>query len=240
MPSNRVLILEIRNENERQTTFSALDFEANKFLWKDFRIEEPWWVSLSAVTPSVLFLHTYQDIQNPGSKTLIALDFFTQQKLWEKPNFALTDIQEDSVWGYYGVDNPQLERLNLRSGQLQQEKVAFAPISDKIFELVHPFQYSEDMEYFDTVRRFLLQKMKVPVVHRVEYMDYNGLIFIGYYCQEDGLANYLLVLSDTGEILLHVKTGERLKGLGTDTFFILSGCLFFVKNRRELISYKIV
>jgi hypothetical protein len=203
-------------------------------------MDEPWWISLSAITPSVLFLHVYEDIQNPGSKTLVALDFVTRRKLWEKENFALTDVQENTVWGYYGVDNPKFECLDLLSGQFREEKVPPPAAPDKIFELVRPFQYSVDSEHFDTVSRFLLQKMKVPAIRGVEYADKEGLIFVGYHCQEDGLANYLLVLSEDGEILLHEKLGGKLKGLGTDTFFILSGCLFFVKNGTELISYKIL
>ena len=51
------------------------------------------------------------------------------------------------------------------------------------------------------------------------------------------MANYLLVLDKDGEVLLEVKLGEKLPGLGTDTFFMLSGCLFLIKNKKELVAY---
>ena len=61
---------------------------------------------------------------------------------------------------------------------------------------------------------------------------------VSFYIEEGvNLANYLLVFSLEGEVLLEVKLGEKLTGLGTDTFFMLSGCLFLVKNKSELAAY---
>jgi peptidoglycan/LPS O-acetylase OafA/YrhL len=50
----------------------------------------------------------------------------------------------------------------------------------------------------------------------------------------------LLVVDESGNMLLQEKLDEQLKGLGVDTFFVLSGCLFFVRNKRHLLSYKIL
>jgi hypothetical protein len=54
------------------------------------------------------------------------------------------------------------------------------------------------------------------------------------------LANYLIVLTSEGDVLLHEKAAENLKGIGIDTFFLLEGSLFFVKNKCELIRYKLI
>jgi len=41
-------------------------------------------------------------------------------------------------------------------------------------------------------------------------------------------------------LLLKEKLDEHLKGIGLDTFFVLSGYVFFVKNKVELVCYKIL
>jgi hypothetical protein len=74
----------------------------------------------------------------------------------------------------------------------------------------------------------------------IDYLEHDNLIFISCYIQQDGLANFLIVLSAQGDVLLHEKTGEALKGIGMDTFFVLEGSLIFVKNKRELFRYKLV
>jgi hypothetical protein len=58
--------------------------------------------------------------------------------------------------------------------------------------------------------------------------------------QEVGLANYLIVLTADGDVVMNEKAGENLKGIGIDTFFLLEGSLFFVKNKCELVRYKLI
>ncbi len=60
---------------------------------------------------------------------------------------------------------------------------------------------------------------------------------MSYYVTESGLSNYLVVMDGEGEVLLHEKLAEQLKGIGMETFFVLAGCVFFVKNREDLVSY---
>jgi hypothetical protein len=74
----------------------------------------------------------------------------------------------------------------------------------------------------------------------LEYLEHDSIIFISFYVQENELANYLFMLSADGNLLVKEKLDEQLKGIGLGTFFILSGCVFFVKNKAELVSYKIV
>jgi hypothetical protein len=73
----------------------------------------------------------------------------------------------------------------------------------------------------------------------IEYREWDGLVFISYYVQEQGLANYLMVVREDGKLVLSEKLDDSLKGLGADTFFILQGCLFYIRNKRELISYQL-
>ena len=103
--------------------------------------------------------------------------------------------------------------------------------------VIRPSLYSEGTSYFNTVKIFLESRLNLLPVVALEYLEYDSKIFISYYTKENDLANYLLVLSHAGELLLHEKLDESLKGIGQDTFFILSGCVIFVKNKRELISY---
>jgi Domain of unknown function (DUF4905) len=42
-------VLEIRDEDTRQVSFSALDLQSGKILWRDFRPEKSWWLALVGV-----------------------------------------------------------------------------------------------------------------------------------------------------------------------------------------------
>ena len=74
----------------------------------------------------------------------------------------------------------------------------------------------------------------------IEYLEIKDLIIVSVFLKDEGLANYLYAFDANGEVLIHEKLGEVLKGVALDTFFLYSGHLIYVKNKNELISYKIV
>jgi Domain of unknown function (DUF4905) len=104
---------------------------------------------------------------------------------------------------------------------------------------VHPFQYLEGDPDFETVKNFIQAKGKAIPRLGAEYLEYEGFIFISYYLG-DPLANCLAIFNAVGDCVYEEKIGTNLKGIGVNTFFIASGYLFFVKNKIELVTFRIV
>ena len=239
VPETTLLILETRNDARHETTFSALDFETNRFLWKEILFEETWWIGVTAATPEVLLLHLYQDTENPDKKGLIAWHIRDQKKLWQLDGFFLSFVMGDKVYGQFAEEGRGMVLIDAVSGKILENNVTEINPLENILAL-KPFLYVENSNYFDTVKSFLMQKLNVTAVAGIEYLEYASLVFISYHVHREGLMNFLLVVTAEGDVVLHEKLGEHLKGLGLETFFILSGCLFFVRNKGELVSYRIV
>jgi hypothetical protein len=237
LPDENVLLLEVRDNARKQVSFSALHYGEDRFLWHNKVLEEPWWVALADAAEGMVLFTLYIDTNNPDRKGMLAYTLADLQLLWWHNDFTLAKRQEQSLYGFSsGVGSKPLV-LALHSGK---EISAAAPTVSELpaAEVVlRPQQYGDGTEYFRTVAKFLRETLNLSVVLSLEYLEYNGKIFIAYYTQEQSLVSHLAVWTDAGELLLQEKTGEHLKGIGQDTFFILSGCLFFVKNKHELISY---
>jgi len=241
VPETKLLILEVRNEARHETCFSALDFEQNRFLWKDILMEETWWIGLTAATNEVLLLQVYQNTGNPDVKGLLAWHMDKRKKLWQVDNFSFGFLTGDKVYGQCSgtEEGNRPAIIDVNTGEfLEINGIEIRPEENIVIPT--PFQYIEGSPYFETAKSFLMQKLNLVAIAGVEYLEHNSLIFISYNMHQEGLTNYLVVLTSDGEILLHEKLGEQLKGLGLETFFILSGCLFFVRNKSELVSYRIV
>lgn len=239
-PDKSLLLFEVRDELKRQVSFSAYQYSERTFLWKDQKVDEPWWVSLLAVSDSIVLLQRYDNADNPDRKTIMALNIETRRIEWKREDFRINDVRNGRITGFAGTDEPVEVELELTTGEVRPSSSAGVN-PDENGDFLRPFQYLEGTPYFETVKEFLQSRQDVLPVAAAEYLEYNKMIFISYNIREDeGLANYLLVLSERGEILMNEKLGERLKGLGRDTFFVLSGCLFYVRNRNELLSYQIV
>jgi len=222
----------------KRVSFSALDLEQNIWLWKDIHFDEPWWISLQAVADNVLLLTLYTDTNNPDKKSILAFDVTLQKVLWWKNNFTLTSLSDSQVVGVDTKFGSKAVRLALKDGT-ELAAGEFVLSSEQNFTITRPFQYPEGSPHFETVRAFLELKCQISPIISIEYCEYNSLILISAFISQDDLANYLFVFNSPGDLLLKETLGEHLKGIALDTFFIFSGYLIFVKNKGELVSYKL-
>lgn len=236
---NQRLYLEVRNVQEKKVSFSALNLQNNQWLWKDVTLEEPWWVSLGAISRDILLFTVYTDTNNPDKKALIAYDVDKKRMTWWYNGFSLTSVNNLYVRGIDSKFPTKETILDLHTGQPVQP-VDFDLADSQNFPVIRPFQYEEGTAHFDTVKDFLETRLGIMPVASIEYLEFEWLIVTSVFVKEEGLANYLYGFDSNGQVLVKEKLGESLKGVGLDTFFIFSGHLIFVKNKNELISYKIV
>jgi hypothetical protein len=242
-----VLIIETRDEESKTVRFSAYDIGADTFNWKDFELEERWWVSVSVFADDVVLFTVYLDKQNPDRKSVVAIDHATRKMLWWRNNFAFSAVTNNIVQGADTQAGMKVLSLNLKTGEplenikeLSREENIKELSGEENFLLRRPLQYLQESGHFETVAQFLKMRLGVQAVSAVEYLEIGGFIVISFYSDTPSLANYLIVVNEDGTTCLSEKIGEQLKGIGLDTFFIFAGYLIFVKNKRELVSYKLV
>ncbi len=234
---NSVMVLEVRNHERREVRFSALNYLTNAFLWRDKVLDDPWWINLAGVSGRIVLFTYYSDSNNPDKKATIAYHLTDAQMAWWNNDFSIHTISREFVAGYAEKFGKRELVLNIQTGHVVENVEPDLNNSDSV---VRPHHYPADHPYFATVKRFLNQKFNLLPTAALEYLEHDSLIFISCYLHEKELANYLYIISPDGDLLLQEKLAEHLKGIGLDTFFILSGCVFFVRNKGELVSYKIL
>jgi hypothetical protein len=236
-PGTGILLVEVRNGEQKRVTFSALESNSGKFIWRDKSFDEPWWISLGAVSDDVVIFSIYLETNNPDKKGVFGYHIRDEKMLWWHNDFSLVSVANRTVEGVsskYGFKNVVLDLTSGReTTEAQKEQERDDPV-------IRPHQYLPDHRYFETVKIFLEKKFNLSPVMALEYLEHDSIVFISFYVQENELANYLFMISADGNLLMKEKLDEQLKGIGLGTFFILSGCVFFVKNKAELVSYKIV
>lgn len=240
VPAKNILFLEQREETRRLVTFSALDYSAGNFIWKDTSYAERWWLSLLTASDEILLLQQYNP-DHPALRSLVAVDAGNGHLRWNREEFSFERLSGACVYGFAGAEVRNPVCLDLGSGNIVVDKPATNAEENKISGAVRPFLYTEGTPYFTTVRDFLSTKFDHRPEGGVEYLEFSGKVVISYHIRtRDGLTNYLLVILESGAVLLHEKIAEGLRGIGTDTFFVLSGCLFFVMNGELLLSYQLL
>jgi hypothetical protein len=234
-----LIFIESRDSETRRVTFSAWDLERNIFVWENLEFDEKWWISLGYVSQGMLLFTLYTDTNNPDKKSVIAFDIQNKEIKWWKNNFVIAHISDGFVVGHDTKFGSRELCLQIGSGtEAPDVKIEFQ--SSQNFNLIRPLQYIQGTDHFESVKAFLERKCSFSPVHVVEYREYHSLILISAFTGQTELANFLIVFTSEGDSVLKEQLGENLKGIAYDTFFILSGFLIFVKNKRELISYRFV
>jgi hypothetical protein len=240
LPAKKILYMELRDEARRSVTFSALRYDSGRLLWKDRTMPERWWVTLLGASEETLLIQRYNP-DNPEMKSLYALDAETGTLRWNREDFAFSKFHPGCLSGVTGDSERSPLVLDLKSGEIMSPVDVTEIDSHKISDPVRPFLYQEGTSYRATVSDYLSANFGHSPEGGVEYLEFGGKVVISYHIRaRDGLTNYLLALDESGGILLQENMASGLTGLGTDTFFVLSGCLFFVRNREELLSYQLI
>ena len=237
--SENRLVLEARDEVNFNVTFSQLDFVRNEFSWKDVSVSERWWVNLIAANESTVLLNRFMNKGgNPDLKSLIAVDTATGKVRWEREQLSFNDWNTTAVFAYRTQEELTQVEIDLFTGDVSEKPWKPEPPSIHV-ETLKPVFYAEGTPHFETVKKFVAGA-DYQITKGVEYLEFNDWILISVYIEESGkLANYLLVFSAAGSLVLTLKLGENLGGLGADTFFLLAGCLFLVQNKTDLVAYRL-
>lgn len=236
---HRRLYLEVRDPKTRKVAFSALNLQNNQWFWKDLTFDEPWWISLGAVSGDILLLDVYTDTNNPDKKSLVAYHVLEKKIIWWRNDFSYSAVNRLYVKGLDQRIAGKETILDVFTGK-PVSAVDFDLADSQNFPVIRPFQYEEGSAHFDTVRQFLQTRMGIVPVATIDYLEYNELIFLSVFLKNEGLANYLYGFNSDGQLLIEEKLGENLKGVGMDTFFIFLQHLILVKNKNELRTYKIL
>jgi hypothetical protein len=239
LADNDAIVVEVRMADSKQVSFTAINPDSGDILWANKVLEEPWWVNASAISRDLVLFTIYLDTNNPDKKGLLAYSMRDLSLQWWNNDFSLSEMGTNSLKGFTSRLGLKEVVLDLSTGkEISADHFQVKPASSNVRR---PFQYHQETTHFDTVKTFLVDRLNFHPVSTLEYLEVDNRIVISAFCHEsDGLANYLFVLSAEGNVLLKEKLEGPVKGIGLDTFFILNGCLIFVKNKVELVSYKII
>lgn len=236
-PSQNHLILEVRNADLHQVSFHVIELETGKLIHSIFPEEETWWIGIQEVINGKIIAHAYESEQSPIHKGVTIYESKSATVLWENHEVYFYQKEEHTIW--VNTSEQTFLQLDLSNGEVlkTQKEIPSVAISSK--ELVQlPLNYSEENTHFNTISEFLKQLQGVQAVKTIEYWESFNRIVISYYIcdEEEKLENYLLVLSIDGEILFQDCLELALSGIGMDTFYVYQEKLFFIQEKRKLIS----
>lgn len=254
-----ILVCETRDLNSRETYFFSLNYKTKQVFLTNFQLDEKWWIAIESINDNTIFFNKFKTPELPEHLGIIAVDFKTGKIKWT--NTELTFLFADSPDVYAYKEHFEREiyyKLNDDTGEIietyEDEKIADSLLElksfneEKIFSgFIYPNIYIEGNYVEPAAENYLMQKFKdVKYLGEIEYalsgdfMIYNFHADLGVNVKDinsRNLANHLEIYNfKTGKVIHDEVLNSEAVNYVPDSFFVKEGFLFYIKEKKELIS----
>jgi hypothetical protein len=229
---SQTLFVEIRNNEEKQVHFGAVDLVTGKTLFKDLTTPERWLTGIETAYNGILVLHYYQSETGPTHKGLMAVDAFGAKMLWSNYNFAFDHL---SVNGPIVYDT-----------RLHPRKLFLADIETG--ETTRIYQPSVYKELKNNIVVPLLKdpglvaqefKPVHPFGNMVHYLEYNNFRIVSLHALKGGqLKQWLYIFDcispDSCRKVYEDLLNSDIQKIQPEAFILHKNRLIYIKNKSEL------
>lgn len=230
--------IELRDVHDKKVSFAVVDLEKQELKWQDSPEGTDWWTSVTAFSFGHVFLHNYRypDLPEPTDLLMVSAD--NGQLQWVLPNHLLVktlnaqEIEIATRTGDRFIYSRHLSATGEKSALAENSK---QPESQII--LTEPVRYKEGNIYFDKLASFITESTNGHIPVSIDYLEKRPFMMFSYYIYDkEKLVEYLLVISDKMEHLLHEQLSEGRDGIGQSTMLLKGSKLVFLKNNNEFSS----
>ena len=94
------LVIEERDMNSKQVYFNCLKTADGEILFRNFQLEEKFWVGIEAVYKDIIFFHKFRKPDMPGHRGIYALDISSKKLIWQNDDLIFLLAKDDKVFAY--------------------------------------------------------------------------------------------------------------------------------------------
>ena len=168
------LIIEEREPDKKQVYFNCFHTDSGKKIFKDFQLDEKFWVGIETVYNDVIFFHKYLKPDMPGHKGIIAFEIANEKIKWENKDLTFLFPIDDMIYTYAQMfEGRNHFALNYKTGEvvkaLGSDPSTISELREKFIENENSKDYLFPNIYFDDSNDFedlvsFFQKLKNKIL----------------------------------------------------------------------------
>jgi len=222
------LFAEIRDETEKQVSFSSIDLISGKTWFKGLTTPERWLTGIETAYNGVLLLHNYQSAAGPSHKGLIAISGVSSETLWSNYIYAFDHLTINGPIVYDTRIHPiKLFLADVKTGATTRiyEPSVYSEIKNNIVapQIVAP--------------EFLPSKL-LPVAaygNSVHYLEYSNFRIVSLHTLQAGQLKQCLYVIDGMHVFYEDLLNTDIHKLQPEAFILHKNRLIYIKNKSQLI-----
>jgi hypothetical protein len=221
------LFVEIRNNDDKQVSFSAIDLKTGDVNFKGFTTPERWLTGIETAYNGVFLIHNYQSETGPVHKGLVAIDAKTAQILWSNYNYAFDHLS---------ASGPVIYDL-----RIQPRKLFLVDVKTGATTRFDPSSVYQEMQNNIVVPELtdaalsLLQNMSTqPFGNMVYYLDYNKLRIVSLHALYENKLTQSLYIMDGDVKIYEDLLNIDIQKIQPEAFIMHKNRLIYIKNKSNL------
>ncbi|WP_158547908.1 DUF4905 domain-containing protein [Dyadobacter luteus] len=231
--------IELRSGQNKEVSFAVIDTGRSEVLWEASVVGADWFSSMTAFSYKHLFLHNYRHSDIPEPTDLLMIDSGNGELQWALPNHVLVrtiDQDKIEVATRFG-DKYKYLQCKAETGLVVSDRETDGESEHRQIILAEPVRYMVGNDYFDQLASFISRVTDGHVPVAIDYLDKRPYMMFSYYLYEqDKISEYLLIMTDQMEQLLHERLSEGREGIGRSTVLLKGRNLVYLKNNNEFKS----
>ena len=247
------LVGEARNIDTKRMSLFAIDLDSGSLLFSGCELDEPWWAALDNVIGEIAIVHRYPKPDMPNVLGTWAIDAASGAVLWHDATLRILCGTREILLAQRGAshDAPRLVFVDAQTGveleEADEDRAALFQQSCGDDDRWSGWTSSEELSEDDPRVHALKTLMGgAPEERRgpIETATHGGYTVVSSYVRsrhsadamlQGQLDNVLLVAHDD-RVVYRETIASRLPAPTSDSFFLRSGILYFVRNGQTLVA----
>jgi len=224
---SETLFLEIRNNEERQVSFCAINLLSCEINFKNLITPEKWLTGIETAYDGVLLLHNYESSSGPSHKGLVAIDALTGETLWSTYTYAFDYLSVNGPVVYDSRFQPRkLFLADVKTGGLTR---IYEP---DVYGLLKNNVVLPDFVSTDFLSSKLLHLH--PFGAGADYLEYNNFRIVSLHTLKGGQLMQVLYIFENNNNLYEDLLTENIQKIQPESFMMHKNRLIYIKNKAEL------
>lgn len=248
------LVIETRDTESKEAFYHAMDLNTGKKVFRDFQLDEKFWLGIEKIVGDTIIFHKYAKPDMPGHSGIIAVGINEKQVLWENENAEFIAAEKDKIYcarKSFGLT--EIIALNLFTGeelemlgrdeQIAERLKAEADNSEDYSDYIFPDKFYADNTERDIESIIFEYTRDLDITGDIEYSVSGDLLIANFHYGSNGksLTNRLIAFDNSAKKeLLNIVLNSDAVMFVPDSFFIYKNSLILIKEKKEVITYKIV
>ena len=236
------LVIEERNPELKQVYFHCLETESGKKIFKNFQLDDNFWVGIESIKNDIIFFHKFAKPDMPKHRGIFAYDIKSQNLIWENPELIYQFIYDDKLYAFkerfegkyfYSInplDGEILEEIgddHYSINNLRNEAIIKGENQVYLFPEIVRDGLLDDKRAIDLISKL---KNDFVISGNVEFIIMNELLLLSFHeVSSNGNFNNLfkVVDLDKGKYILEEIINKEANLYLTDSFFVKKLTLYF-------------